>query len=103
MKILPKPNIKVPATGKSDPWTASEIKAIFCNPLYIGHPLTEEQWVRQAAQLIKEDGREQFLINMLAAMRATGVLGEPPIIRDGFTPYGFSEGESDPFAGFGGN
>lgn len=104
MKILPKPTVKAPLAGKSDAWTESEVRGLFCNPLYIGHPFSEEEWIRQAARMIKEEGREQFLVNMLAVMRATGVLVEPPVVRqgEGLTPYGFSENQTESFPGFGG-
>jgi len=82
-------------------WTAEKVKAIFCNPLYIGHPLSEEEWVRQAAQIIKEEGREQFLVNVLAVMRQTGLLVEPRLVRqdEGSIPYGFSESRTESFSG----
>jgi hypothetical protein len=101
-KPLPKPNAIAPMSGETN-WTAEKVKAIFCNPLYIGHPLSEEEWVRQAAKMIKEDGREQFLVNMLAVMRQTGLLVEPPVVRqdEGSTPYGFSESRKESFPGLG--
>ena len=101
-KPLPKPNVVAPMTGESN-WTAEKVKAIFCNPLYIGHPFSEEEWIRQAAQMIKEDGKEQFLVNMLSAMRQTGLVSESKIVRldAGPTPYGFSESQKESLPGFG--
>lgn len=86
-------------------WTAEKVKAIFCNPLYVGHPFPEEEWVRQAARMIKEEGQEQFLVNMLAVMRQTGLIVEPPLVRqdEGSTPYGFSESRKESFFGLGMN
>ena len=104
MKILPKPTVKAPMAGKPDAWTPEEVRAMFCNPLYIGHPFSEEEWIRQAARTIKEEGREQFLVNMLAVMRATGLLVEPRVVRQdgGPIPYGFSENRKESFPGVGG-
>jgi hypothetical protein len=53
------------------------------NPIYAGLGLypalvDEETWVRTAAQMIKKEGSEQFLVNMLYVLRqslGTGVSG----------------------------
>ena len=90
---LPKPSVKVPLSGKTGDWTAAEVRAIFCNPIYIGHPFSEEDWVKHAIRMIKEEGREQFLVNLLTVLRETVVLArasEAPKYS-GPAPYGFSE------------
>jgi hypothetical protein len=97
-KPLPKPNVVAPMSGETN-WTAEKVKGIFCNPLYIGHPLPEEAWIRKAIQMIKDEGREQFLVNLVAVMRQTGIIGESPAVRqdEGSTPFGFSENRKESF------
>lgn len=82
-------------------WTEEKVRALFCNPLYIGHPFSEEEWIRQAAKIIKDDGKEQFLVNLLSVMRQTGLLVEPRVVRQdaGSIPYGFSENRKESFPG----
>jgi len=60
----------------TDPQQMSEavIKGMICNPIYAGIPpferiVSDEVWVRSAAQLIKEEGAEQFLVNLLYVLR----------------------------------
>ena len=84
-------------------WTEQKVKAIFCNPLYIGHPLSEEQWIRGVIKMMKDEGREQFLVNMVAVMRQTGLIGESPVVRqdEGSTPFGFSKNRKESLPGLG--
>jgi hypothetical protein len=47
---------------------------MICNPIYAGVPpferiVSDEVWIRSAAQLIKEEGTEQFLVNLLYVLR----------------------------------
>ncbi len=60
----------------TDPQQMSEsvIRGMICNPIYAGVPpfesiVSDEVWVRSAAQLIKEEGAEQFLVNLLYVLR----------------------------------
>jgi hypothetical protein len=60
----------------TDPQQMSEavIRGMICNPIYAGVPpyervVTDEVWIRSAAQLIKEEGAEQFLVNLLYVLR----------------------------------
>ena len=101
-KPLSKPNVVAPMTGEKN-WTAEKARAIFCNPIYVGHPFPEEEWIRQAGKMIKEEGRNQFLVNLLAVMRQTGLLVEPRVVRqdEGSIPYGFSETQTESFPGAG--
>jgi hypothetical protein len=101
-KPLPRPNAVAPMSGETN-WTAEKVKGLLCNPLYIGHPLSEEEWVRGAIQMIKEEGREQFLVNLVAVLRQTGLIGESPIVRqtEGSTPFGFSKNRKESFPGMG--
>lgn len=99
---IAKPNVVAPMSGESN-WTAEKVKAIFCNPLYIGHPTSEEEWIRGAIKMMKEDGREQFLVNLVSVLRQTGLVGESPAVRQdgGPIPCGFSESQKESFPGFG--
>jgi hypothetical protein len=50
------------------------VRGTIANPIYAGlgsYPqlITDEQWVRAAAQAIREDGAEQFLVNLLYVLR----------------------------------
>ncbi len=72
-KTLPRPNV-VMATQK--PSTEAEVAGTLCNPIYAGvgpFPaiIPEEKWVQAAAMRIREDGADQFLVNMLHVLRAS--------------------------------
>lgn len=64
-------------TPESVFWTVAQVKGIICNPVYAGgmgpypHPgiVSDETWVAMAVKAIKEDGAEQFLVNMLYVLR----------------------------------
>jgi len=48
---------------------AEKVRSLFCNPIYPGigdFPalVDDEPWVRAAARMIKDEGAEQFLVNM---------------------------------------
>ena len=54
--------------------TPEKMRGMICNPIYTGiNPfpasVTDEQWVRAAAQMIKKEGSEQFLVNLLYVLR----------------------------------
>jgi hypothetical protein len=76
----------------TDPQQMSEavIRGMICNPIYTGIPpferiVSDEVWVRSAAQLIKEEGAEQFLVNLLYVLRrsmADAAFPEPAITRN---------------------
>jgi len=70
---LPKPNVHYPSPS-SDTLDEEGIKGMVCNPIYAGLPpfpqvISDEAWVQAAAQLINEEGPEQFLVNMLYMLR----------------------------------
>ncbi len=51
-----------------------ELKGILCNPIYAGIPpfpalVSDDEWISAARRLIKQDGAEQFLVNMLYVLR----------------------------------
>jgi hypothetical protein len=76
MKPLPKCNVDVRMSGESRQWSEEQVRAIVCNPIYAGigaYPASQsdDEWVRGAAKLINEEGAEQFLINLLAVLRAS--------------------------------
>jgi len=79
---LPPPNVKVRKSGDTGPWTEGQVRGIIANPLYAGigpYPslVTDEQWVRAAAKAVREDGSEQFFVNLLAVLR-DGLKDAPP-------------------------
>ena len=73
---LPEPDVEMRYTDDDRPWTEGLIKGILCNPIYAGigpFPafVDDKSWVRTAAKLIEEDGKEQFLVNILYTLRDT--------------------------------
>jgi hypothetical protein len=79
---LPQITAKLKASGAQTDFTAEELKGMICNPVYAGigpYPqlVDDEMWVRAAARMIKEDGAEQFLVNMLYVLRQTMGTGAP--------------------------
>jgi hypothetical protein len=74
---LPRPSAEYAAGGGpidfSDA-TEAKVRGIICNPVYAGigpFPalVSDETWIRSAAKLIREEGPEQFLVNMLYLAR----------------------------------
>ncbi|MCV9964603.1 hypothetical protein OIU34_22185 [Pararhizobium sp. BT-229] len=70
---LPAPTVDLRA-GEGGEWTEEKVRAFFCNPVYAGiggYPqmVDDETWIRAAAQSLREDGPEQWLVNMLYALR----------------------------------
>ena len=54
--------------------TPEAVKGILVNPIYAGvgpysRMIEDEAWVRGCRKLIEEDGAEQFLVNLLYALR----------------------------------
>jgi hypothetical protein len=71
---LPKPNAQMKYSGSGSQFTEEEVRGTIANPIYAGlgpYPqlIPDEQWVRAAAQAIREDGAEQFLVNLLHVLR----------------------------------
>ena len=71
---LPEPNAEMRFSGDDIEWTPEVVRGIICNPIYAGigpyPPLIDDaMWVRAAAKAIKEDGEEQFLVNLLHVLR----------------------------------
>lgn len=69
---LPKPNVRVMVAGEKP--DAAGVRGIVCNPVYTGvapyPPITDDAiWIAAAKRAIKEDGIEQFLVNMLYVLR----------------------------------
>lgn len=74
-QALPKPNVDT-NTRESDDWTVDKVRFFFCNPIYAGlgpfpQIVDDETWVRAAAKSLREDGPEQWLVNMLHVLRAS--------------------------------
>ena len=73
-KPLPKPNAVRRLSGDEGPWNPEHVRGIICNPCYAGvgpYPglVPEAAWVHAATRTIREDGAEQFLVNMLQMLR----------------------------------
>lgn len=74
-KPLPNPNVD--PTGRAPgEMTEESIRAYFCNPVYAGvgpYPaiIDDETWIRAAAKALRQDGAEQWLVNMLYSLRAS--------------------------------
>ncbi len=71
-KPLPKVNVEYAASGGE--MTPQAVRAMFCNPVYAGvkpYPalVDDATWVRAAARMIRDEGAEQFLVNMLYVLR----------------------------------
>ena len=69
---LPNPTVNMNET--SEEWTEGDIRAMFCNPLYAGvgpfpAMVDDEMWVMAAAKSIRDEGPEQWLVNLLAVLR----------------------------------
>ena len=72
---LPIPNVSAKRRLRGA-MTKKEIRGVVCNPLYVGvgpcrQQIPEADWVRHAAQEIREHGPEQFLVNLIFVLRAT--------------------------------
>ena len=72
MKKMPKVNVEFGRSG--DEMTPDRMRAMVCNPIYAGlgpYPalVSDEEWIRAAARMIKKEGREQFLVNLLYVLR----------------------------------
>ena len=87
---LPRPNAAFLGSGvmidpefnvmddERQPFTPEALRGIICNPIYAGVPpfepiVDEETWVRAATTGIREQGVEQFLVNMLFVLRMSMV------------------------------
>ena len=73
-KPLPKPNVDL-GPRKEGKITAEQVRALFCNPLLTGlsgfpKVVSDEEWIRAAAQAIREHGPEQWLVNLLYVLHA---------------------------------
>lgn len=74
---LPQPNIKIDLNSLPlDEICAEHLRGILCNPIYAGlgffpAVITDALWVSAAEKFIDEDGLKQFLVNLLASLRAT--------------------------------
>jgi len=70
---LPSPNAEV-VSGELGGETG--VRGILCNPIYAGvapYPamVSDEQWIRAACEQIRQEGPEQFLVNMLYCLKQT--------------------------------
>jgi hypothetical protein len=74
-KPLPAPNVVVARAGTPpEQLSPAAIKGILVNPIYTGvgpfpRLVEDAAWVRACAKLIKEEGPQQFLVNLLHVLR----------------------------------
>src|SRR5438105_15240240 len=73
-KPVPKPNAVRRLSGDEGPWNPEHVRGSICNPCYAGvgrYPalVPEAAWAHAAARTIREDGAEQFLVNMRQMLR----------------------------------
>lgn len=73
-KPLPQVNAEFAAHGDTGQMTPERVRGMICNPVYAGFGpfpslIDEETWIRAATQAIREQGPEQFLVNMLYVLR----------------------------------
>jgi hypothetical protein len=72
---LPPPNVAVARSGTPTHKLSPEaVKGILVNPIYTGvgpfpKLVDDEAWVLACAKLIEEEGKEQFLVNLLYVLR----------------------------------
>ena len=71
---LPKPNFVRRLPGEDGPWAPEHAIAAACDPCWAGvgpyeAVVEEEWWIRSAAEYIRMEGAEQFLVNMLGVLR----------------------------------
>lgn len=71
---LPTANARCRLSGSAEDFTAEEVRGLIANPVYAGigpfpQLVPDEQWVRAASRAIREDGPEQFLVNLLFVLR----------------------------------
>jgi hypothetical protein len=64
-------------------WQASDVVKLISNPIYAGvgpYPpmMSDADWVRAASKVIKEVGRERFLLTLLENLREAFPVEAPP-------------------------
>ena len=74
-ETLPTPDVSARRKVRGT-MTKREMRGVVCNPLYVGigpcqQQVPEVDWVRFAAQEIREHGPEQFLVNLIFVLRET--------------------------------
>lgn len=77
---LPQANVEFATSATV--MTPSKMRSLICNPIYAGvgpFPalVDDDTWIRAAAQMIRNEGAEQFLVNMLFVLReAMNTIGD---------------------------
>ncbi len=78
----PLPSVNVDFARSGDEIDVAKMRSLMCNPIYAGigpfpKLIDDELWVRAASQMIKKEGVEQFLVNMLYVLRESWKTIEP--------------------------
>jgi hypothetical protein len=68
---LPTPTVRA---GRAAEWQESDVRAILCNPLYVGlgpfkQVVAEDMWLQAAEKQVAEEGAEQYLVNVLFMLK----------------------------------
>jgi len=76
-----KPNVEIRPETDQGPWTEDQVRGVLHNPIYAGlgpYPaiVPDKDWIAVNIRLIKEEGPEQYLVNLLYVLRAT--FGQAP-------------------------
>jgi len=79
---LPTVNVEYAAAGDQGQMTPQKVRGMIANPVYTGmgpYPaiMDDEEWIRAAPRMIKREGAEQFLVNMLYVLRKALGPGTP--------------------------
>jgi hypothetical protein len=97
-RAVPLPKVAHPGDRTwGDAWTEDMVGGILCNPVYTGIPpypevVPESQWKQTARMQISQIGAQQFLVNMLYALkRSFGAPGQGNITP----PFGYDVGEAE--------
>ncbi len=77
LRIVPNAEAVIPGvTPPIKEPTKAQLRGVICNPLITGMgpfvgPVDDRTWIHIARQEIRENGAEQFFVNMLHVMRET--------------------------------
>ena len=71
---LPRCTAELPTGGVAGLDSGEKIRGVICNPIYAGvgpfpRMVSDETWIGSAAKLVRDEGPEQFLVNMLYVLR----------------------------------
>lgn len=76
LKIVPNADVVIPGVTEPGEPTKAQLRGVFCNPLLTGvgpfpRRVSDKEWIHLARREMRDNGTEQFLVNMLHVMRET--------------------------------